>query len=314
MTWIGVEIQIKPWQIIVTLPLAKLQDLDKLIREMLSCNVVSEKELRSFAGKCSNIATVLYVWRPFLSQLWAALAARDSELTNAPPNCIWIKQIETTLFWIQAFIHQQSGAISRVFALAAFTGHKAPVEVTTDASVWGIGGYVSVNNVIIAYFSDIITPDDERILKQTRGDNLGQQVYEGLALLVAVRLWSHLWRSRRVRLILRSDNVGALSIYSSVKGRSEGMNLLAREYALDMGECSFEPDIIEHLPGITNVTADALSRKTDPAYKDSWKLPTPLAYAKSVTPSKRDASWWKSIITPSVKNTLKRAIGGGNQS
>ena len=92
------------------------------------------------------------------------------------------------------------------------------------------------------------------------------------------------------------------------------MNLLAREYALDMGECSFEPDIIEHLPGITNVTADALSRKTDPAYTDSWKLPTCLAHAKQITPSKRDESWWKSIIAPSGKTTLKRAVGGGNQS
>ena len=92
---------------------------------------------------------------------------------------------------------------------------------------------MSVNSVPVAYFSDVITPEDKEVLKVKQRDHKGQQSYEGLALLVAVRLWSSLWRPRRVRLMLGSDNVSALSI--AFKGHGEGVNLLAREYALDMG-------------------------------------------------------------------------------
>ena len=50
--WIGVEIQVKPWEILITLPLSKLQELEQIILDMLLHNVVTVKSLRSFAGKC----------------------------------------------------------------------------------------------------------------------------------------------------------------------------------------------------------------------------------------------------------------------
>ena len=181
VVWIGVEIQVKPWEILISLPLSKLQELEQIILEMLSHNIVTVKLLRSFAGKCSNVATVLYVWRPFLSQLWAALAARDAELTNAPSNCVWTKQIETSLCWIQSFIRGQTGAITRTYSFSAFFGAKSPVEVTTDSSIWGIGGFISLNGVPLAYFADVITPEDEHMLNLKRGEPEGQQVFEGLS-------------------------------------------------------------------------------------------------------------------------------------
>ena len=178
--------------------------------------------------KCSNVATVLYVWRPLFSQLWAALAARDAELTNAPSNCVWTKQIETSLCWIQSFIRGQTGAITRTYSFSAFFWPNPPWKLPRTLQSGGLAGS-SPSTVSHWHISRMfITPEDEQMLNVKRGEPEGQQVFEGLALLVAVRLWAHLWHSRRVRLILRFDNVGALSIYSSVKGRSAGMNLLAR--------------------------------------------------------------------------------------
>ncbi len=43
------------------------------------------------------------------------------------------------------------------------------------------------------------------------GTNLGQQAWEALAILVAVREWRPVWMHGRVSLAIRSDNVGALT-------------------------------------------------------------------------------------------------------
>ena len=90
------------------------------------------------------------------------------------------------------------------------------LAVTADASVWGIGGFISLNGTPIAYVSGIICEEDVGVLNVKRGDPKGLQTVEGLVLLVAVRLWASLRRPRQVRLALRPDSVGALSI--SLKG------------------------------------------------------------------------------------------------
>ena len=67
----------------------------------------------------------------------------------------------------------------------------------------------------ISWFSDIITKDVEDVLPPKREEHEGQQTFESLSLLVATRLWSLLWRQKRVRLCVRSDNRGALSSFSN---------------------------------------------------------------------------------------------------
>ena len=59
-----------------------------------SSNVVSKKLIRSIAGRGSHVATVVTTWRPFLSELWAALASQPS---GAPPGCVWLRQVQPTV-------------------------------------------------------------------------------------------------------------------------------------------------------------------------------------------------------------------------
>ena len=60
---------------------------------------------------------------------------------------------------------------------------------------------------------------------------------------------------------MRSDNVGALSVFSPLRGKGAAMGLIAREYAIDVGNGAYTPDLIDHIPGVANVTADVLSRR-----------------------------------------------------
>ena len=190
-------------------------------------------------------------------------------------------------------------------------GKCAPVAIVTDASVYGIGGWVAYAGVPIAWFADSIREHDARILGYKTGDNSGQQTFEGSALLVAVRLWSSLWKTKRVRLILRSDNVGALTIYSTVRGRSTSLNLLAREYALELASGAFEPDVIEHIPGISNTVADALSRRGDPSKAATWAVPSFLSNATQVHPPLRVDSWWRARL---VSGWATAGVLWGDQS
>ena len=90
------------------------------------------------------------------------------------------------------------------------------------------------------------------------------------------------------------------------------MNLLAREYALDMGECSYGPDVIEHIPSIINIVADSLSKRTDPAYLKKWSLPHFLSNAKHIAPQTRPPSWWRYLSIPGFATRQK--FGGWDQS
>ena len=63
----------------------------------------------------------------------------------------------------------------------------------------------------------------------TRGTHEAQQAFEGLALLVALRAWAILWKRQRLCLHIRSDNIGALTLFAALKGKGS-LTLLAQEF------------------------------------------------------------------------------------
>ena len=81
--WLGVNLAIHNKHIVASIPREKLEELKKLIAEMLSQNVVPLKDLRSFTGKAMNIASLIVVWTPFLSLL---LGATSQTATAALQN------------------------------------------------------------------------------------------------------------------------------------------------------------------------------------------------------------------------------------
>ena len=150
------------------------------------------------------------------------------------------------------------------------------------------------------FFHDDITDWDVKILGHEVGSNKGQQAFESLATLVAHRLWRPFLQLQRPIVKVRTDNTGALAVVASLKGKGNSMNLIAREFALDAGLCVYTPEIVEHLPGVTNVIADVLSRKKDPRYEKTWTLPQFLSNSRRCIAPVRDYTWWKSLVPPSV--------------
>ena len=300
LTWIGVRFQIREVDIVASIPPEKVADLLQLIASFLKRNVIPVKEVRSVAGKCMNIASLIFFWRPFLTSFWAALA---SEETFAPESCIWTRQISTTLHWLQAFLQRECGHMERIFSIDAFFNRHIALEVTTDASPWGIGGWVSLSGKPLSWFAAEVSQLDALHLQREWGTHLAQQAFEALAILVAVRQWKRLWQQRRVSLRIRSDNVGALTVASALKGRGSALTLVARELAFEVGTCECAPDVIEHLPGVANTTADVLSRRLDPGHSATWQVPLTLAGVPECRLEPRLRAWWRTLGPPSSERT-----------
>ena len=106
------------------------------------------------------------------------------------------------------------------------------------------------------------TRHDQRIHRRRIGSAKGQQTWECLCFLVALRVWQHYWAGRRLTITIRSDNVGAL--FMGAQMHSKASPVISKEVALLYSETSFEPRRFDHIPGIANGLADELSRLCEP--------------------------------------------------
>ena len=121
-------------------------------------------------------------------------------------------------------------------------------------------------------------------------------MWECLAVLIAVDLWSFLWRQDRIQLKVRGDNVTALTLLIKMRPDkdSPAMGMIARELALRLAELSFPPEVI-HTPGVAHVIADKLSRVHAPGGTGvvDNSIHFTLEHAQLSAPPARDAKWYK---------------------
>ena len=120
-----------------------------------------------------------------------------------------------------------------------------------------------------------------------RGDSGFNTLWEAVALLIACRLW--LGRTiRGFGVRLRSHNVGALRTFFKLAAGSSNLNVVAREVALDLALKNYRLTELSHIPGITNVTSDALSRLWSP---DPKPFPNLGSATKDVVPNMGTDFW-----------------------
>ena len=109
LAWIGVSFDIHLEDLYLEIPEEKRNELLELILEASKLNVVPLKAVRRIAGIASHFASVIYVWRPFLNDLYGAMPFPSKEsISAAPTNCIWLKQIRPSLCWMRAFFATSS--------------------------------------------------------------------------------------------------------------------------------------------------------------------------------------------------------------
>jgi hypothetical protein len=255
-------------------------------------NVISIKDLRSYAGRANHIANLIWAWRPFLETLWAAIY-QDVVGSQAPRGCVWVRQIQDALTWIQAFLQQETGTLCRNYNIVNYTLPHTSIVFTFDASPWGLGGFLLIDGVPKAWFAAPLSHWDVHVLRHDIGDHRGQQTWEDLAALCGLRVWLPHWGQHRAALAVQGDNVGALTLVQKLKATGVGPRIIARELALIYANTAFEPTTVVHTPGVCNNIADALSRRFEPGKK--FILPAFLTGVPETVLPTRDYSFWLTL-------------------
>ena len=88
------------------------------------------------------------------------------------------------------------------------------------------------------------------------------------------------------------------ALYAVLKLKAPAGNgrFIARELSTLFTDAHFEPDAVEHVPGISNTIADALSRRYDPA--KTWSLPALLAGVPETVLPPRTPDYYKTLKQP----------------
>ena len=127
-------------------------------------------------------------------------------------------------------------------------------------------------------------------------DHRGQQTWECLATLVALRHWLAPWREVRICSRVRSDSTTALQLLLALKSTGSGPNMIGRELSLDLAFGSYRPNVAAHLPGVANAGPDVLSRLMMP---DNLKVfPPYLRGVARAYPPRRTNVWYRACICP----------------
>ena len=102
VTWIVAKYSVISTGTEVTLKQAIIDDVSEILGQLSKSNVVPFKLLRSFCGKISCMAFLIFAMTPFLGELWSALAdgMAGDRSSGAPTNCIWRRQMQLALDWI----------------------------------------------------------------------------------------------------------------------------------------------------------------------------------------------------------------------
>ena len=90
---------------------------------------------------------------------------------------------------------------------------------------------------------------------------------------------------------IKGDDITALT--AAAKLKCSASPLLGRELAMIYTTASFEPRVVEHLPGAMNGMSDALSRLEEPGAPKAF--PAELANVQRVYPPLRTPSYYLTL-------------------
>ena len=110
---------------------------------------------------------------------------------------------------------------------------------------------------------------------------------EALAILIAARTWG----SGAAPLEVRSDSAVALAASSRLKSQAPKVLRIVLEAPLDLALGRYTVESFIHIPGVTNLEADALSRLHAPEPK---RIPVSLPRGLECQPTDfRAPSFWR---------------------
>ena len=235
MTCLGVELN----TIDLTLSVSpdRLSEIQELLHGWLTKRTTTKSALQSLVGKLVFVSKCVRQSRIFIARILRLLRSVQFNHHHINLNAEFRKDIR----WWCRFLREYNGV--SMISTAHWT---SPGEVfSTDACLTGCGG-ICASQYFHAKFPDFVLSQD-----------LDISCLELLTIVVALKLWGHLWRG--LRLTVRCDNVVAVTALNSGRCQSAFVNSFLREICYLAARLEFELRAV-HLPGVFNSDADVLSR------------------------------------------------------
>lgn len=224
-------------QMTMSITPARLKEIETLLAFWSTKKSATKTELQSLVGKLSFVSKCVRQSRLFLSRILALLRT----LKQKGHHTRITREFRNDIAWWIRFMRTYNG----VSIISSLVWTVPDVVFSTDACLSGCGGlsqfqyfHVEFPIAVLARFSAI-------------------HLLEALAILVALRLWGHLWAGFRIQVFC--DNAAVVSALTTGKVKDQSLAAILREIWYVAASSDFELRAV-HLPGEENRAADFLSR------------------------------------------------------
>jgi len=252
LIFLGIEINTV--EMTARLPDIRLAILKPLISGWKSYTHARLSDVQSLVGLLQHACCVVPPGRFFKQRLisamttWEALQRAGTVGPYAPMPIS--ENIKRDILWWDEFLSEWNG-ISLLLEQEWELADK--LSIFTDACTTGYGAYFKGRWVAGAW-----RPQD--LVCAQRSTGVSMPFLELRALVIAANAWGHLWKGKKI--IFRSDCMPVVqAITKGYSSRPSQMHQLRTLIILAMRH-NFDFKCI-HIPGITNITADVLSRFGD---------------------------------------------------
>lgn len=232
MEWLGFRFDTQ--DLSVTIPEKKLEEVLLETERWVEKRTADRRELQSLAGKLAHISTCIRHARKFMSRVLA-------QLRSTPLATRWLvgEELRKDVAWFNKCARNLNRKLIIPEVRPVF-------EIECDASLAGGGGFSHDQ------FYDLVFP-----MSVSERCHISQ--LEALNIVVAVKtlvpkdLKGHM-------VVIKTDNSASASVLVTGRTRDGVMAACSRELAMVVVTQQLEVDV-RHVPGVSLVLADALSRR-----------------------------------------------------
>ena len=236
ITFLGIELDSANMQI--RLPWAKLLRLQAELCKWSDRKACRKKDLLSLIGQLAHACKVVPAGRTFLRRM-IDLSTRAQSLEH------WIRlnaEFRSDLAWWTLFVERWNGVS---MLSTRFVQVQPQIRVFTDASGWGCGGHWD-NEWFQFKWSEAWSKKSIALR-------------ELVPVVMACAIWGRQWAQQWV--LVRTDNRSVVDVMQSRSSPDPEIMHLLRciLFILACFQCQVK---VEHIPGVLNTAADALSRNS----------------------------------------------------
>jgi len=217
----------------------RLEEISKLVAEWLRKPEASLRQVQSLVGKLNFVAACVRSGRVFICRL---INWMKDLYSYAPHVLVPVPfEVQKDICWWDKFLSQYNG-----ISIMVYEDWSMPDAVfSTDACLSGCGGIFD-GNYFHADFPSFVREKDWSIA-----------VLELLGVIVALKLWAHNFKSKRIRIYC--DNESVVQILNTGKSKCLLLQEGLREVCFLMALAQCEIRAV-HLSSEENRVADCLSR------------------------------------------------------